>query len=798
MGFLEMQTASFPRQKISSRKKTRKWAEDCVKSIITQISNYDTGNNIRRSRVSKKVNYDLLAGIINPNDVEETLNPLGMKASYVSLELQDYSKIKSKVDLLVGESIKRPFEVEVRCVNPTAVSEKQEEIKDIVFKEISMMIDPTKNEKFDEQQVEKRLRKLERFAKYEYREMRERTSNHLLRYLMKRLDLDDLFMRGMEDVLAVAEEIYSVDIRSGTLVAEKLSPLNVTCLRMGNSNKIEDSDIIIIDGYYPLGYVIDNFNEYLSETDIKTLESNYIMGENLEGAQFEGTPASFFPQELTEDNSGFSGLVFDTENSFNVGQYADQDGNVRVIRVIWRSLRRVGKLKYYDDAGTELYRYVDEFYTPDEMKGEEITYFWVNEFWQGYRVGRDIFLKLEPLPRVGSNIDNPSRCISPIVGTMLNVDQSKQKSLVDLLKPWEYLHAEVMHRLRKAVNRFRMPSSDVDVAAIPDFLDIDDWIYYDQEVGYRFRDSFKEGNKGVAQGKLAGTFQNFEKLFNPDMRNYIEQHLQLLNYIDQEMGSISGITKQREGQIEQRELVGNVEVARTQSSHITEKLFALHENTKLRFLTTLLEYAKYFYRGKDNIKLSYVTDDMSTEIINFDGKSIADAEFGLFVSNSRNDYKLRNSLENMSQQMFNANMIGLKDLVTILHTPSIVEMKHTLEDSEDRRNEAAAAAEKQKNELLQQEMIRKSEERDKELALLERNNIRDNETKLMLGSLNAEDGVDKLKEMELDLKQQRQKLDEKIANDNKTIKDKQLTETIRHNKETEKISKTKKPSPSSK
>jgi hypothetical protein len=65
-----------------------------------------------------------------------------------------------------------------------------------------------------------------------------------------------------------------------------------------------------------------------------------------------------------------------------------------------------------------------------------------------------------------------------------------------------------------------------------------------------------------------------------------------------EMAEVAGITKQREGQISNRETVGGVERATLQSSHITEWLFVQHEDVKKRVLECFLETAKIALKGR--------------------------------------------------------------------------------------------------------------------------------------------------------------------------------------------------------
>lgn len=69
-------------------------------------------------------------------------------------------------------------------------------------------------------------------------------------------------------------------------------------------------------------------------------------------------------------------------------------------------------------------------------------------------------------------------------------------------------------------------------------------------------------------------------IIETNIGNYIQQQINLLEFIKMEMSEVAGISKQREGQISNRETVGGVERATLQSSHITEWLFTLHDDVK--------------------------------------------------------------------------------------------------------------------------------------------------------------------------------------------------------------------------
>ena len=84
-------------------------------------------------------------------------------------------------------------------------------------------------------------------------------------------------------------------------------------------------------------------------------------------------------------------------------------------------------------------------------------------------------------------------------------------------------------------------------------------------------DSFKEGNKGAAMGKLAGFMNNNTSgVVDADQSEAIQFYINFLSWLREAMSEMVGITRQREGAISNRETVGGVERSVLQSSHITE------------------------------------------------------------------------------------------------------------------------------------------------------------------------------------------------------------------------------------
>jgi hypothetical protein len=75
------------------------------------------------------------------------------------------------------------------------------------------------------------------------------------------------------------------------------------------------------------------------------------------------------------------GFFFDPLNSqgYNSLLPYDQAGNLRVMRVYWKSRRKVKKVKSYNqETGEEEYNFYPEDYVINKDAGEEEQIYWIN------------------------------------------------------------------------------------------------------------------------------------------------------------------------------------------------------------------------------------------------------------------------------------------------------------------------------------------------------------------------------------------------------------------------------------
>lgn len=731
--------ANFPRQMLPFSQKTKKWRKECV--LWANNKTFFNYSLVRKSVVHKQINYNLLRGKLNMQDMQLVLNPDDLKAGYIPDRIQHYPIINSKLNVLKGEESKRVFDFRVVVTNPLAISEIENNKKTELLQRVQELVRDTSQ---SEEEFNESLEKINDYYTYEWQDLREIRANTLLNHYIKEYDIPLMFNEGFMDAMAIGEEIYQCDIVGGEPIVEKVNPLKIRVFKSGYSNKIEDADIVILEDYWSPAKVIDSYYDVLTPKDIKYIESmpDHIGQNTVDSMDNIDERYGYINANMIGDEISVSdGFYFDPANLFpeSVGTSLlpyDLAGNLRVLRVYWKSKRKIKKVKSYNpQTGEEEFNFYPEDYSINTVRGEEEYSMWINEAWEGTMIGNEIFVNMRPRLVQYNRLSNPSRCHFGIIGSVYNLNQGRPFSLVDMMKPYNYLYDAIHDRLNKAIANNWGPMIRLDLAKVPKGWDVDKWMYYAKVNHILVEDSFKEGNYGAAAGKLAGAMNNASTGgISLDQGNYIQQLVNLLEFIKMEMAEVAGITKQREGQISNRETVGGVERATLQSSHITEWLFIQHDNVKKRVLEAFLETAKIALRGRSK-KFQYILSDTSTRIMEIDGDEFAEADYGLVVDNSNGTQELQSKLDTLAQAALQTQTLSFSTITKLYTSSSLAEKQRLIEKDERKIQERNAQAQQQQLEAQQNIAQAQMQQKQGELEQKERANIRDNETTILVAQM---------------------------------------------------------------
>lgn len=734
----------FPEQMKSFSQKGVKWRKKCVDWALGRT--YLNYSPVRKSVRNMKINQDLVNGILHMDDVMRIVNPSGIEAEYIPDYIQHYPIMNSKLNVLQGEEAKRMFDWKVVVTNPNSISEIENNKKKEMVSQLQSIIE---NNSESEEEFNQAIEKMDYFFNFEWQDMRESRANALLTHYIKELHLPLLFNRGFTDAMKFGEEIYDVDIVGGEPYVERLNPMKVRVFRSGYSNHIEDADIVILEDYWQPGRIIDHYQDVLKPEDIKYIESipNSIDSAPTDSAGNFDERYTFVHKGVVteEENEEFCSSLFNNENIVDDLMPYDLHGNVRVIRVFWKSRRKIKKVKSYDEDGNTIYTLYPETYITKEELGEEEKILWVNEAWEGTLIGEKVYVNMRPRVVQYNRLSNPSRCHFGIVGTIYNKNDDKPYSLVDMMKPYSYAYDAIHDRLNKLMERNWGKIVSVDLAQVPAEWGIDKWLYFAKVNGIAVKDSFKESAYGKPVGALNS---NSTGVIDAELGNTIQMNITLLEFLKGEMGEVAGISKQREGQISNRETVGGVERATLQSSHITEWLFQEHEDLKQRVLEVILETAKIALKGHKK-KFQYILSDGQQRIMEIDGDEFAECDYGLVVDNGQDTQKLNQNLEVLAQSAIQ-NQYSLSSVMKLFTSNSMMEKIRILEREEQKRLQQAQQQSQQEMQLKQQELEQKQALEQAKMEQEYKMNQENNDTRVLVAEINSQAEADRLALMNKD------------------------------------------------
>lgn len=693
---------SFPRQKLPDTKKDDNWFKkniDFAEHLLT------SDVNLRSNFKNKKSNYNLRANIINVKDFEKYINPDNLDLESLPASFQHVGIENSKINLLLGEYSKRKkeFKAYISANDKDGISRKEEQLMEQITSELTSMI---KSTSITEEEIKKRLEQLNKYQTYDFQDIAEITANKILKKEYKEGDFDFTFLRTFEDLLVGGEEIMYCGVLGGNPVMRRVNPMNVYTMG-GNSMYIEDADIIVEYGYKSVGQIIDDYWDEISEDDVDFLERGKSdasaggggIGLNRDISVYDyygeqGALSIFHPNEM--GTRTFSG-AFDTY------------GNVRVLKVCWRSRRKIGELTFFDDDGQEQKDWVPEDYKINKDLGETVRWIWVNEWMEGTKIADHIYTVMRPVPYASKSIVNKSKGTPPYVGSVNSTNDYKVQSLMDVMKPLTYSYDIAYYKRELAIATYKGSFTALNSSLVPSGWDPKEWMRYVTINKFAWLDPTNEILKGPSQGKSAGAFNTLTaQQIQVGDPNEIGMYTNLMLDIENTLGKIAGVTGAREGQIENREAVGNVEREVAQTNHITEKWFAIDANFRKRVLTKFLECCKYSYK-KNPKKGQFLLDDMGQVMINnFD--EFVSTEYDLHVSNATADTQLYNDLRSLAQAAIQNGQATIADLAAISQSESVQEVARRLDDSarkikeqNDAMQEKQLAAQQENSQMLMKE-----------------------------------------------------------------------------------------------
>lgn len=732
----------FPAQKVPMSKKTKEWKESCVDYIIGHSASSRNGNS--RSREEEmQTYYDLYNSIYNEKDLKYVTNPFKQDDGFPATA-QDYNIIKPKIDLLLGEETKRPFNFRVVRTSDIATSNLQDKAKqlliDYVQASIMSKLGPEEQARYQEALQSGEIMTPEQIQKYltkDYKDIAEIAAQHSLNYLKQKLNVTHEFFKGWKDALIAGEEIYYVGVINGEPYVERVNPLSFSYEQSADLEFIHEASWCCRKMNMSATEIYDRFYDKMSEKQLNELLD----------MMDDGTRGGLNPQ-VRKTSLDYPHIKTRTINGFSSNPFQNAD-NINVWHCCWKSFKKIGFVTIINpETGAEEEFEVDESY---KVTGREVNveWTWIIEVWEGYRVGEDLYIGIQPVEYQHISADNPNSQKLPYTGVVYNNTNSSPRSLVSMMKPLQYMYIVIWYRLELAMARDKGKVVTMDITQIPKSMNIDvaKWMHYLGALGVNFVNPYEEG--WDIPGREGGKPSQFNQITALDltMANTIDQYINLMDKIESMVSEITGVTKQREGAISSNELVGNVERSVVQSAHITEPLFWVHNQVKKEVLSMLLNTAKFAWKDSDKRCVHYVLDDATRAFLTLNDDFFYE-DMDIFLDDSTKNQQQLEALKQLMQPAMQ-NGASLLDIAEIITMDNINMIKNRLEDIEQKRMEQQQALEEQQAQREQQMIQMQNEVKEEELMIkeaemdLEKYKIdTDNATKITVAQLQAYRGLE--------------------------------------------------------
>lgn len=735
-------TKSFPAQKLPMSKKTQAWKEACVDYVVGAGDSGFGGNGRSRSD-EMQTYYDLYNSIYNEKDLKYVTNPFKQDDGFPAMA-QDYNIIKPYVDQLLGEETKRPFNFHPQRTSDIAASELQEKAKemlmDYIQATIASKLSPEQAARYEQALATGEIQTPEAIAKYlqkDYKDIAETEAYHALQFLKRKLNLTHEFYKGWKDALIGGEEIYYVGVINGDPYVERVNPMYFDYEHSLDLEFIDDAAWCRRKMIMSATEIYDRFYDKMSERQLNEL---------LE--LIDQRPGAGNNPEIRKTSIDYESIKLHKINSFTDNPF-DID-HIVVYHCCWKSFKKIGFVTLLNPETGEAEEFqVDEDY---KVTGTEqsVEWDWIIEVWEGYRIGDDMYIGIQPIEYQHISADNPNSQKLPYTGVVYNNTNSKPRSLVSMMKPLQYMYIVVWYRLELALSRDKGKVAVMDITQIPKSMNIDvnKWMHYLSALGVAFINPYDEG--WDIPGREGGKPSQFNQLSSWDltMSNVIAEYIQLMQKIEDMVAKLTGITPQRQGQIAASELVSNANTAVNMSYHITEPWFWNHNQVKRRVLTMLLNTSKAAW--KDNKRyLNYILDDATRAFVQLSDNFFYE-DMDIFVDDSTKNQQYIDQLKQLLQPAMQ-NGASLLDIAEIITLDNMSMIKNRLEEIEQKRMEqmqqqqqaeqqAQQQMAEQQNQLKEEELMLKEAEMDLEKYKVDQ----DNATKITVAQLNAYRGAENM------------------------------------------------------
>ena len=653
-------------------------------------------------------------------------------------------------------------------------------------------------EEFQQQMAPENLKTLpeiEDFFSKDYRSLVEEWATHQTNVDIERFKMHELEERAFRDMLITDREFWHFKMMEDDYDIELWNPVLTFYQKSPDTRYISDSNFVGKLDLLTVSDVIDKYGYLMNEKQLHSLEEIYPARSALyQMTGYQNDGAYYDPSRSHEWNTQMPGLAYRRyvsnwsddparggdiisailNESDDITQWGEGE-LLRVTTTYWKTQRKVGHLTKIAEDGDITQMIIDETFKVTEkpiydntvfkkktketlLFGEHIDWIWINEVWGGVKIGPNLpaFWRsnmgnnINPI-YLGINRKKPGRipfqfkgeqtlygCKLPVEGRVFSDRNTRSRSLVDLMKPYQIGYNMVNNQIADILVDELGTVIMFDQNALPRHSMGEDWGKGNYAKAYAAMKDFSmlPLDTTITNTENATNFNHYQVL-NMEQTNRLMSRIQLANYFKQQAFEAIGVNPQRLGAPIGQQTATGVTQALNQSYAQTEIYFTQHsDNLMPRVHKMRTDLSQFYHSTNPSLRLSYISSE--AEKVNFiiNGTDLLLRDFNVFATTKTNH---RQILDQLKQLAITNNTSGasIYDLGNIIKAESIAEVTDILKDAEQKQMMMRQQEMQQQQQMQQQAMQAQMQEKQMEMQFEAQENDKERQKDIVVAEIRS-------------------------------------------------------------
>ena len=592
----------------------------------------------------------------------------------LGVEYVVYPLAEMLVDQLVGEYLSIPLKKKMYSINKEAINKRLDEkvkyISEEIFREQNEALEGELGFKPETENPEIDLPDdIEYFFSKEYKTLSEELSDDIIVHTLDVLKEKRKIKTLLQDYLIGEQATALIDEKDGhpTIMRTKYDETYIDL----NPDEEVQSDINVF-AFFPLLTKNEILNKYsLQEKTLKKVDEIF---ESMQKGTLLDDAFSFSKDGV--DRIGHQNC----KNGVSYRGWCDSNATHRLRALImkWKSRKEIRAKVHVDkNTGKEVFTLLKKDYKP--RKRDNVKKVTIEVIREVEMLGPDIVLRYGECKERMSYIDNNKKVNLPVVALKgRNTMYTEEvRSVVAKVAPLQKMASDILFELRLAIKSNNGRVLVYDTAQIPkQFIES----YGKNKAINRMFHHIKKDRVILLNSKDKSSRNTFNQFTSLDLSNRgLTQDLINSLMLMEELGKkFVGITKERQGEVDQYQTKGGTDRAVIASNARTEVYFNPFDEFFQSVLNKVLMKSKSVY--KTGQTFSYVFGDLMTKFLTI-FQDFFNVDIGMYIGDRFKDKRDKEIIDQAAvQALGNATDKELiLDLINVLETEHASESKAILE-----------------------------------------------------------------------------------------------------------------------